>query len=888
MGKNTVFSFSQTQKSNTMRIFALILTLLGASNGFVNAQCDLSNLQPINAQGQVLFADEECTDADGWTHFYNTTQNKLLLSIKKNGQDIGSIDIGMSVQAGTLPLFGTGTAFNLSGADYIDNEIWVVSNRYWQITGANPLANPVEVRFYMSNTDVSDIAGSVDDFGFLVDEAKDLYMYTISGANGLFPLSTSTQPFNASYTLYDMFPGGPPEWADGDFNGFPFGEFTVSTLDNGGGAGFLIFQSSPALTVSGNIARPNNLPVPDVNVQAATISIDTTDANGDFTCASLLSGSDYELVPTKDINHAEGISVIDLIAINAHLMGTQLLPTPYQLIAADADKGGTITFADLISVRNILLGTAQSFPNNQSWRFVPNNYVFPNPANPFAQPFPERIAVPNLQDTLIGQDFIGIKIGDVAEPSTAQPPALNTSFLLGDLNACNAGDTVVFDLTVEDFQNIRGFQFTLEWDENVLDYVGASNYTLPSFNNAIGSAAANDGKLTFAWFAQQSPNGISLADGTAICKLRFVANGAFGSNTALNFTNSITNMLVVHQNFAQATPNADAGSFVIDNNTTISASAFVQTTDCTNPNTGAIDLNANGGTPPLNYVWSNGALTQDIFGLTNGNYSVTITDASGGCPLVQTYEVTPPAAININAIVSDISCAFVADGAIELQLTGGEAPFSYQWSNGNTTRFNEDLYIGTYTVTVTDGAGCTTTASYVIDPAPQLMPVVMVTNASNPTANDGSVVISAINGGTGPFSYIWNNGAITQSLMDIAPGDYIVTITDGAGCQYVFGYEVYGLFTGTVEAGSSLSSVGAFPNPVTAGNAFDLVFTMETAAKVKAMIIAADGKIVGRELFQLPFGQSFSQMQAPAISGFYMVYFEIDGQPAGRLKMVVH
>lgn len=872
-----------------MRTSTLIAIFVWTIIGFVEAQCDLSTLQPINSPTQVLTANMECTDAEGWTHYYNSTNNRILLSIKKNGQNIGSLPQGLTVTAGTLPNFGTG-GYNLSGADYIDNEVWIVANRFWKVTGANAIANPVQVRFYFSNTDVSDIAQTVDDFGFLVDEPKDLYMFTIGEGGGLDPLSTSTQPFGAEYTLYDMFSGGPPEWSAGDFNGFPYGEFTVNTLDIGGGAGFLIFQSAPPLTIDGKITRPNGTPVPDVLVQAASISSDITDVQGNYSSGSLLSGSDYEVVPSKDINYAEGISLIDLVAIAQHINGSQPITDPYRLIAANANGlDNIISFTDLQAIRDLLFGISTDFPNNTSWRFVPKNYVFPNPTNPFNPPFPESIIVPNLQDTLVGQDFYGIKIGDVADPSNSAPPALDTKFSLNDLHACNPGDTVVFNLTVEDFQNIKGFQFTLNWNPNVMQFVAASNFNLLGLTtNSFGQASISSGKLSVVWVNSQTSSGASVADGAAICQLKFVATGPIGNSTALGFTTTPTDMLLVHQNLTQVTPQSDAGSLIIDNNSTISASAFVQTTSCVGPATGAIDLTANGGTGSLSYQWSNGATTQDIFGLTADTYTVTITDASGGCPLVQTYQINAPMPMVVNANVSDVSCAYLVDGSIELQIGGGEAPFSYIWSNGKTTRNLHDLLAGTYTVTISDGAGCSSTASFMIENPGPLMPVVMVTNASNANKSDGAVVISAINGGTGPYTFIWNNGATSQNLMNVPPGDYVVTITDtGSGCQHVFGYEVYGLFTGTVEAKSDLASVEAYPNPLWTGEAIHLKLSMKNAGKITASILASDGKRVSTSQFSLPSGQSFQQLQAPTVGGFYIVQLEMNGQPVGHLKLVV-
>jgi hypothetical protein len=873
-----------------MRISTLIAVFLWTIAGLAHAQCDLSTLQPINSPSQVLTADMECTDADGWTHYYNSSSsNRILLSIKKNGQNIGAISQGLTITAGTLPSFGTG-AFNLSGADYIDMEIWVVANRYWQVTGANPIANPVQIRFYFSNDDVADIAQTVDDFGFLVDEPKDLYMFTLGKGSGLYPLATSTQPSGAEYVLYDMFPGGAPEWSAGDFNGFPYGEFTASTLDIGGGAGFLIFQNAPLLAIEGKITRPNGTPVPDVLVQAASISSDVTDAQGNYSSGSLLSGSDYEVVPSKDINYAEGISLVDLVAMTRHINGSQPITDPYRLIAANANGlDNLITFTDLQAIRDLLFGATTDFPNSASWRFVPKSYVFPNPTDPFNPLFPESISVPNLQDTLMGQDFYGVKIGDVADPSTAAPPALDTKFSLNDLNACNPGDTISFSLTVEDFQNIRGFQFTLSWNPSVMHFVSASNFNLLGLtNNSFGQAAAAAGKLGVIWVYSQTAAGATLADGTVICQLKFVATGPVGSSTPLSFTTAPTDMQLVHQNMTQVVPLGDAGSFIIDNNTTIAASAFVQTASCMGPATGAIDLTATGGSGSLSYHWSNGALTQDIFGLVANTYTVTITDASGACPLVQSYQVTAPPPMALTADVSDVSCAYLVDGSIALQVGGGEAPFSYVWSNGKTTRNLHNLLAGNYTVTVTDGAGCTSTASFTIGAPAPIMPVVMVTNASNANKSDGAVEISAINGGTGPFTFHWNTGATTQNLVNVPPGDYIVTITDtGTGCQHVFGYEVYGLFTGTVDSHSDLASVAAYPNPLWAGDAIHLQFTMKNAGKLMATVLAADGKMVSNAQYSLPSGSSFQQLAAPAVAGFYFVRLEMEGRPVGYLKLVV-
>ena len=870
-----------------MRIFILTLVLLFSFLEMGIAQCDdLNLLQVINTGGQVLFADTECTDAEGWTHYYNIANDRILISIKKNGQDIGSIDAGMSIQAGTLPGYGTG-AFNLSSADYIDNDIWVVANRYWQITGANAISQPLSVRFYFTSTDVFDIASTVDDFGFFVDEPDDLLMFTIGNAGGLDPLATETQPFGASFTLYDMVPGPAPDWASGEFNGFPYGEFEVSTLDIGGGAGFLIFQQGDLLAISGNIKKASGTPVGDVTVEAASLSVDVSNANGDYICPDLLSGANYEVVPSKDINHSEYITVADLVTISRHVLGIELFNSPYQHIAADANKDGMITFLDIAQIRDVMLGNAPNFPANTSWRFVPENYIFPNPNNPFLPAFPESILVNSLQDSLFNQDFIGVKIGDVIDGGNITPPALNTAFSLPDLSTCNPGDTVTFSLQVADFQNIRAFQFSLDWDENVMEFLKVKNFNLANFTAAsVGTAAAASGKLTFAWVSL-NPNGNTVANGTAICQLQFVVSGSISDATQLAFTDVPTDLKLIHQNFSEVTPVTTPGSLTVDNSSAIAANASLTLPGCDGEPTGGIDLSVTAGAAPFSYLWSSGATTEDLAGIAGGDYSVTVSDASGGCPMVFFFELPLTPAFDLGGVTFDMTCPYQVDGEIDLEVDGGVPPYAYLWSNGSTKQDPRNLYQGTYTVTVTDAAGCTSTASFDIENLNKITPVVMVTNASYFNVSNGAVTIVQVNGGVPPFQFLWNTGATTQSLQNVLPGDYVVTITDALGCQHVFGYEVFGLFTSAFEAEGNLAAASVFPNPVQAGQMFSLSLETDAAGEVATTVFSPEGKMVSREVFQISPGQHVRQLAAPGVSGFYFIQIQMDGQLAGWLKLVV-
>jgi hypothetical protein len=133
---------------------------------------------------------------------------------------------------------------------------------------------------------------------------------------------------------------------------------------------------------------------------------------GKYVIEGLSEGVTYVIAPSNDIKHREGVSTLDLVLIQKHLLGRAKLISPYKMIAADANKSGHITALDLLEIRKVILGINSRFPDNTSWRFVDKNYQFPDPYNPFNVPFKETIQIDSVIEGVYA-DFIGIKIGDV-------------------------------------------------------------------------------------------------------------------------------------------------------------------------------------------------------------------------------------------------------------------------------------------------------------------------------------------------------------------------------------------------------------------------------------------------------------------------------------------
>ena len=103
-----------------------------------------------------------------------------------------------------------------------------------------------------------------------------------------------------------------------------------------------------------------------------------------------------------------------------HILGVTPLNSPYKLIAADANGDGKITTLDIIILRKLILGITQELPGGKSWRFVPSDYVFPNPQNPFVPAFQEEFVVPFVREPpRLHYKFIAVKIGDVNQTAVA-------------------------------------------------------------------------------------------------------------------------------------------------------------------------------------------------------------------------------------------------------------------------------------------------------------------------------------------------------------------------------------------------------------------------------------------------------------------------------------
>lgn len=219
----------------------------------------------------------------------------------------------------------------------------------------------------------------------------------------------------------------------------------------------------------------------------------------------------------------------------------------------------------------------------------------------------------------------------------------------------------------------------------------------------------------------------------------------------------------------------------------ISVTVEVEDVLCYGDNTGSINLTVNGGTPPYTYSWSNGETTEDISNILAGNYTFTILDANG-CPFNGNATVNEPSQpLTVTNSITDVNCFGQSNGGIDLTVTGGTPGYTFKWSNSSyqLSTTSEDLVnypADDYRYEVTDANGCKAIDTLTISEPPLLTSEISGVNILCKGGNNGSVDLT-VNGGVSPYTYTWNNGAVSQNLVNLEAGVYEVLVVDYQGCE---------------------------------------------------------------------------------------------------------
>ncbi|MEO0043669.1 MAG: hypothetical protein RL329_3117 [Bacteroidota bacterium] len=312
-------------------------------------------------------------------------------------------------------------------------------------------------------------------------------------------------------------------WTQDNAGNADFCLATVTLQNNMGACGG---TDERRAVVSGGVQTETRSNIENVAVKVSANGVAagafTTRADGAFSIGGLSMGQNYAVRGEKTDNLLNGVTTYDIALISRHILGTEVLASPYKIIAADVNNDRDVNTADMINLRRLILHITSALPNNNpSWRFVNSAYAFRSATNPLGEDFPEVVNATNAARTNTA-NFVGIKVGDLNGSAVANGfeslgirGAAGTLVLKTDDLNLVAGKTYTVKLNATEF-NVVGMQGTFNFAKGYVDQIavtgqlpnmGEGNFGL--FDNAVtaswnGKSAVETDVLTLTFRAKQN------------------------------------------------------------------------------------------------------------------------------------------------------------------------------------------------------------------------------------------------------------------------------------------------------------------------------------------------------------------------------------------------
>lgn len=325
----------------------------------------------------------------------------------------------------------------------------------------------------------------------------------------------------------------------------------LTLIDNQNACG----QGALIAPIAGRVATENGQSIESVEMQLSTDGIQgfplnqMTNNSGNYAFYNNPMYLDYGIEGSKEDDYMNGVSTLDLVLIQKHILGIQFLNSPYKVIAADINSDENVSALDLIQLRKLILGIYDELPSNDSWRFIDEGQTFTNPMSPF--PFTEEIDVLDLTTSMLAENFVGVKIGDVNNTVTVNFDSGNVEnrsgetveFTIDDADVL-AGQSVDIAVRANDFTNLLGYQFTLETSMELVNVtsgaidVNQSNFA--TLNNAI----------TTSWNASEA---VTVDNNEVLFTMTLIPSASGKLNQLLNMSNRITSSEAYANDYSTST-----------------------------------------------------------------------------------------------------------------------------------------------------------------------------------------------------------------------------------------------------------------------------------------------------------------------------------------------
>lgn len=267
------------------------------------------------------------------------------------------------------------------------------------------------------------------------------------------------------------------------------------------------------ITVSGEIKNDKNVRIEKVDVIAMnTLSNDPINTFADEGTYSfdLIPNFNYEISADKNSDFLNGVTTLDIVLIQKHILAIQEFTSPHTTIAADVNNDSKVSGSDIISIRKAILGKITEFPNGQrSWRFVDKKATFTDVYNVF--PFNESINLAFTSGNTLQNDFIGIKIADINGSASVNKAASDVStrstealeFIM-DNQMFKTGDVFEIPVFANNFESMIGYQMTIDFDPTKLNILDVKEGDLMVFESDFNMDFANKGMISTVWSSTEA------------------------------------------------------------------------------------------------------------------------------------------------------------------------------------------------------------------------------------------------------------------------------------------------------------------------------------------------------------------------------------------------
>ena len=328
-----------------------------------------------------------------------------------------------------------------------------------------------------------------------------------------------------------------------------------------------------------------------------------------------------------------------------------------------------------------------------------------------------------------------------------------------------------------------------------------NNVSTDSFTITLVNQQSINAQLTPPSCAGNSDGAINITSTGNINLFQFNwSNGSFSPSIG-QLSSGIYHLTISDNNGC-----TDSISYTLLDPVPISTNATLNHIACFGDSTGGIDLAVSGGYPPYQYNWSNAQTGSSINGLVFGQYNVLITD-SLSCILMESFILNSPLTPLVADLQSDTICTNDSTGSIQCNVSGGDPPYSFLWSNNDTLSTLQNLSAGIYQLTITDLNSCDLIVTSTINTFDSINVNFLV---SSDSGNGGSIQI--LSDPMDSLMFLWNNGSTDSILSGLVADDYSVSITDLNQCQESFTINIP-LVLSSVQSEKDGLNFRIYPNP---------------------------------------------------------------------------